>query len=67
MLILEHARNTKRMNIAFPMVHFLQRRQLLQNQLILKLAKIKKQEILTWRKTVLRKVKNYIDGNLNPA
>ena len=40
-LILELAGNTTRMNVAFLMVDFLQRRQLLQNQLILKLAKIK--------------------------
>ena len=31
------------------------------------ISKDKKQEILTWRKTVLRKVKNYIDDNLKPA
>ena len=48
------------------MVDFLQRRQLLQNQLILKLAKIK-QEILASRKAVLGKVKNHIDDNLNPS
>ena len=41
MLILEFAGNTTRMNVAFSMVDFLQRRQLLQNQLILNLAKIK--------------------------
>ena len=40
-LILELAGNTTRMNVAFLMVDFLQRRQLLQNHLILKLAKIK--------------------------
>ena len=48
------------------MVDFLQRRQLLQNHLILKLAKIK-QEILARRKAELGKVKNHIDGNLNPS
>ena len=66
MFILELAGNTRRMNVAFPMVDFLQRRQLLQSQLILKLAKIKN-KILTRRKTVLEKVKIYIDDNLNPA
>ena len=65
-LILELAGNTTRMNVAFLMVDFLQRRQLLQNQLILKLAKIK-QEILASRKAVLGKVKNHIDDNLNPS
>ena len=49
------------------MVDFLQRRQLLQNRLILKLAKIKNKEILTWRNAVLGKVKDYIDDNLNPS
>ena len=30
-------------------------------------SKNKKQEVLTWRKAVLGKVKNYIDDNLNHA
>ena len=47
MLVLELAVNTTRMNVAFPMVDFLQRRQLLQNQLILKLAKIKTKDFNT--------------------
>ena len=32
-----------------------------------KFSSNKKQEILTWRNTLLRQVKNYIDNNLNPA
>ena len=31
------------------------------------ISKDKKQEILTWKKAVLGKVKNYIDDNLNPS
>ena len=41
MLTLEVAGNTTRMNVAPPMVDFLQKRLLLQNQLIPNLAKIK--------------------------
>ena len=32
-----------------------------------KFSNDEKQEILTWRNTLLRKVKSYIDNNLNPA
>ena len=62
MLTLELTGNAnERANFASLMVVNLLRKQLLQNNLILR------QQALTWRNILLRQVRFYIDNNLNPA
>ena len=67
MLTLELAGNTTRINVAFPMINTLLRRQLFQNCVILRLATMKRKTFLIWRNTLIRQVKNYIDNYLNPG
>ena len=67
MLTLELAGNTTRINVAFPMINTLLRRQLFQNCVILRLATMKRKTFLTWRNTLIRQAKNYIDNYLNPG
>ena len=55
-----------RMNVASSIVDTLLRKQFLQNHLILNFND-KKQDVLTWRNTMLGQTKSYIDNNLNPA
>ena len=66
MLNLDFARNTRRMNVASPMIDILQRRHLLQNHLLLNLAMMKS-KILPWRNTLQREVPKFTVwlGNLN--
>ena len=66
MLTPELAGKTSRMNAAFPMVDLLLKKLLLQSHLILNLPVMKRKR-LAWGKTLLKKVKEYIDDNLNPA
>ena len=61
----ELVENATRMNVASRMVVILLRRQLLQNHLIF--SNMEKPEILTWRNTLLRQVKSYIDNSLSPV
>ena len=65
MFTLELAGNA-RMNVASSRFDIVLRKQFLQNHLILNFND-KKQEVLTWRNTLLGQTKSYIDNNLNPA
>ena len=68
MLTPKLAVNTTRMNVAFPMVDSLLTKLLLQNHLILNLPVMKNKGFsMEKNKTLLKKVKKYIDDNLNPA
>ena len=58
--------NTIRMYVACHMVNILLRRELLQNHLIVNLAKLKS-KVFTRRNTLLKQVKNYINNRLYPA
>ena len=46
---------------------FFTEKTILVKPLVSELNNDEKQEVLAWRKTLLKKVKNYIDENLNPA
>ena len=67
MITLELAGNTTRIDVAFPMINILLRRQLFQNCVILRLAMMKRKTFLTRRNTLIRQVKNYVDDYLNPG
>ena len=60
--------NTTRMNAALPMVNFLLKTENYYYKTIdSKFTNDEKQQVLTWTKTQLKKVKKSIDENLNPA
>ena len=64
----EFAGNTTRMNAALPLVNFLLKTENYYCKTIdSKFTNDEKQQVLAWTKTLLKKVKKYIDENLNPA
>ena len=67
MLTLELAGNTAGMNVTSPYGRYFTKKTIIAKPLDSKFSNHEKQELLTWRNTLLRKVNNYIDNDRNPA
>ena len=55
------------MNAAFSIVNFFTEKKIIVKPLCSEVTNDEKQEASTWRKTQLKKFKNYTDDNLNPV